>query len=248
MPNVIDASPVYAKAPIVEAVIDIQAQVPDDDADKRLLKFAELIAERFPQKSPLQMVSMNLNADGSHNMDRQDLGWRLVSEANDRIVQVRRQGFTYSHMPPYTQWSVFEGEAKPLWQRFVETCQPEKVTRVAVRYINRLRLPAGAIQLEDYLTINPQVPAVCEPIEGLLLQVQSRHLDVDPMCRSVITVASEVATDTNAHPMVLDIDVSVETSLGPQDSHCWTLLEKLRFKKNQLFEGSITDNVRRTFK
>lgn len=247
MSGMTEKSTVYAKAPIVEAVIDIQLQLPED-ADKRLLVYVGQIERQFPQKTPIQMVAVNVGSDGSQSMERKPMGWRLVSEANNRILQVRQQGFTLSHMPPYTQWAVFRDEAKPLWSLFLDICKPEKISRIAVRYINRLRLPPGAIDLKDYLTIYPQVPTACEPIEGLLMQVQGRRPEIDEKCRSVITVATEPATEPTYQPMVLDLDLFVETEMKPDDMQCWSMLDRLRAMKNEIFEASITDKLRETFK
>lgn len=247
MSSMTEAPTVYAKAPIVEAVIDIQVQM-SEDAERRLLTFVERVGAQFPQKSPIQLVAMNVGADGSHSMERKPVGWRLVNEANDRILQVRRQGFTFSHMPPYSHWGVFRSEAEPLWRLFVDTCGPEQISRIAVRYINRLRLPPGAVDLKDFLTIYPQVPDACEPIEGLLMQLQGRHPDVDATCRSVITVASEPASDAAYQPIVLDLDLYVETELKPDDARCWSMLDQLRIKKNQMFEASITEKMREIFR
>lgn len=242
-----EAAVIYPKAPIVEAVIDIQATVPEP-ADTRLLQFVSEVESLFPQKMPLRSVSMNVGPNNSHSVEMATAGWRLVNAASDRILQTRKQGFTLSHMPPYTHWGIFQAEAASLWQTFVATCQPERVTRIAVRYINRVRLPPRTIDLKDYLTIYPEVPTAYEPLEGLLMQLQGKHPDVDSKCASVITVATEPISDPAYRPIVLDLDLSVETDLSPNDPHCWVLFEKLRRKKNALFEAAITETTRETFR
>lgn len=238
---------VYPNAPVVEAVIDLQVQL-GEDADECLTRLSDKFADRFPQKDRMHLVAMEMRLDGT-SVQRDAVGWRLTNGGGDRILQLRRQGFTYSHMSPYTRWSVFSQEARSLWLDFVHNCSPEFVRRVAVRYINRLKLPRAPIKLEDYLAVYPMVPPAYEPIQGLLLQLQGRHESVDPLCNSLVTIASEQqGADPGFQPLLLDIDVFVEKKLPVNGDACWSLLDQLRVKKNDLFEATITSKLRETFK
>lgn len=241
-----EAAMVYAKAPVVEAVIDIQVRL-GAEGDKCLTRLCEQLADTFPQKNEMHLLEVEMRPDGT-SVQRNALGWRLTNVKGDRILQLKRQGFTYSHMSPYTRWSVFSEEARSLWTDFVRSCSPELITRVAVRYINRLKLPRGPIKLEDYLAIYPTLPSVYEPAQGLLLQIQGRHEAVDPLCNSIVTIASEQSSDPAFQPMLLDIDVFVEKEFEPVAEDCWRLLEGLRSRKNELFEAAITSKLRETFK
>lgn len=241
-----ESATVYPKAPVVEAVIDIQVRL-GEGGDECVTRLSEELGGRFPQKNEMHLVEMELRPDGT-SVQRNAIGWRLTNVKGDRVLQVRRQGFTYSHMSPYTHWSVFSGEARSLWAEFVQSCSPDLITRVAVRYINRLKLPRGPVKLEDYLAVYPMLPSVYEPVQGLLLQVQGRHEAIDPFCKSVVTIASEQSSEPAFQPMLLDIDVSVEKELKPTENECWNLLERLRVRKNELFEAAITSKLRETFK
>jgi len=236
---------VYPNAPIVEAVIDIQvSQEVAKPLD--LSKCVDSVSSRFPQRDPIHLIEMEMASNG-FGQTKTEIGQRLVNETGDRILQLQQRGFTYSHMPPYSHWDSFRTEALPLWRTFVENCQPHRVTRVAVRYINRLKLPSGKIDLEDYLSIYPHLPKAMPIFSGLLMQIQMRHEDVHPRCRSVITIASEQATDPSYQPLVLDLDVLVDADIATDSSEVWELLDKLRVKKNDLFEASLTDKMKETF-
>jgi uncharacterized protein (TIGR04255 family) len=235
---------VYAHAPVVEAVIDLQVQL-GNRAEECLAHLSEKLADRFPQKDQLHMVAMEMRPDGT-TMQRDAVGWRLTNAGGGRILQLKRQGFTYSHMSPYTRWSVFSAEARSLWAEFVSSCSPEFVSRIALRYINRLKLPKGHVKLEDYLAVHPSVPPVYEPVQGLLLQLQGRHKAIDPLCTSVVTIASEQPTDPSFQPVILDIDIFVEKRLPVDGDESWSILEQLRVKKNELFEAAITTKLRET--
>jgi uncharacterized protein (TIGR04255 family) len=240
------AAPVYAHAPIVEAVIDIQVRL-GGDADQCLSHLCDTLAEQFPKRDQLHLFSMEMRPDGN-SVQRNVIGWRLANTSGDRMLQVKREGFTYSHMSPYTQWAVFSAEAKALWAAFVKCCAPEAVIRIAIRYVNRLKLPPGEVQLNDYLVLFPHTPDAYDPIQGMLMQVQGRHESIDPMCTSIVTLASEPRTDSSFQPLLLDIDVFIEKQISSAGDDCWNLLETLRLKKNELFESAITDKLRESFK
>lgn len=240
------AAAFYTKAPVVEAVIDIQLQL-SATADECLTGLSEQLSQRFPQKNQMHMLEMEMRPDGT-SVQKSAVGWRMTSATGDRVLQLKRQGFTYSHMSPYTRWTVFSDEARSLWADFVRSCSPQLISRIAVRYVNRLELPRGKIALKDYLAIYPVLPLEYEPMQGLLLQVQGRHEDVDPVCKSVVTIASENGSDPAYQPMLLDIDVFVEKEIKANGDDCWGLLERLRSKKNELFEAAITTKLRETFK
>lgn len=237
----------YSRAPIVEAVIDIQVErsgTPSPATD--VLAYASAVAGRFPNRLPIQLMNVSVTTDPVGrvtNTTEQSVGWRLANEKNDRFLQVRAEGFTYSHMPPYTKWAVFRGEAEPLWNRYIEICKPSKVRRIAVRYINRLRLPLGQFELSDYLCFSPDVPKNFAPLQAFLMQVQLAEPDIDSSAKSVITAATEVPSEPY-QPVVLDIDVFLETDLAANDPRVWKYLQTLRDKKNELFEGAITQRMK----
>jgi uncharacterized protein (TIGR04255 family) len=242
---------IYSKAPIVEAVIDLQVRSPAG------LSFGDEIAVAFAQSLPhrkrISKIDFELSK-GPHGvsaapqMDR-PIGWRLSSPDNDRILQIQERGFTYSHLPPYTRWEVFENEARPLWKKYVRVCRPQRLTRVAVRYINKLRLPSGAINLPDFLTVYPQLPAVVSLVQGLLMQVNMEETFQGQPGQSVLRVASEPqTTQSDFQSMVLDIDVFQTTDMDPSDAKLWSLLTELRDRKNALFEAALTDRMKESIR
>lgn len=241
---------IYSRAPIVEAVIDIKVVYASGKTTCVNSETASAFKATFPRGQPILEVSMGFSSgkDGAvtpMSTAAEAAGWRLSNESESRILQIRPQGFTYSHLPPYTQWEVFGAEVRPLWEKFVETCAPVRVTRIAMRYINLLKLPGGPVDLKDYLNLHPQIPATMEPLDGLLMQVRSKLPEVSDNGRFVITLApAQASAEPDVTPFVLDLDVFCEESFEPSDSRLWTVLQKLRDAKNRLFEASLTDRMK----
>jgi uncharacterized protein (TIGR04255 family) len=115
----------YNNAPITEAVIDIQVENVEGRDLKNVTIFADRLKEEFPTRLPVFQLQMGFQADalgGGHQFsnDQQNLGWRLNSKSRPRVLQIRTNGFTYSHLPPYTTWEEFSAEASDLWSQYVE--------------------------------------------------------------------------------------------------------------------------------
>jgi uncharacterized protein (TIGR04255 family) len=82
----------------------------------------------------------------------QDLGfqgyfWKTSDEKT--IVQFRVDGFTFNRLRPYTSWTELFPQALDLWHLYSRVSRPEVITRLAVRYINRIPLPAGVTDFSD---------------------------------------------------------------------------------------------------
>lgn len=240
---------VYKRAPIIEAVIDVQvtfAEVPSPD---RLTECADSIQETFPTRLPISVVQMGMEArDGKleqKEISQQQTGWRLSNAKNDRVLQLQRAGFTYSHLAPYTQWDVFQGEAKLLWDEYVSALNPATITRIATRYINRIEIPAVAIQLEDYFNVTPRAPDSIGPLSTFLVQIQVPYQSPE-RTQAVITVAPGPAMGSPPTPgILLDIDVSCSApDVQPRSLKLWEYLGQMRRIKNKIFEDCITDKTR----
>jgi len=72
-------------------------------------------------------------------------------------------------------WDVFFGRFCRDWGVWKRTLDYQKITRVGVRYINRIDIPATAslIQHEEYLNIYPHIPAEFEALSSYNVVAQS---------------------------------------------------------------------------
>jgi uncharacterized protein (TIGR04255 family) len=129
---------------------------------------------------------------------------------------------------------------------------PEGVTRVAVRYINRIDIPdaAAGVRLEDYLRTYPEI-SVDFPEEGLMnnffMQVQLWQQDLG--CWLIVNEAPEASPAEGTLSVRLDLDLFREQVEEPwqadSETAVWEFLELLHDRKNEIFEASITNRTRR---
>jgi uncharacterized protein (TIGR04255 family) len=166
--------------------------------------------------------------------------WGGCSKAEGAIVQFKVDGFTFNKLEPYTTWEEVFGEADRLWRIYVQIARPLEISRVAVRYINRLRLP-GPAELSQYLEAPPVLPP---PIPQAVREFLTRVVVDDGNDASAILIqALEASLDPSTVPLLLDIDAFREVSLPPDDPSVAGIFEQLRRLKNDIFFASVTERT-----
>ena len=239
----------YKRAPIVEAVIDFHTAFVTPPDLPALEAFARGLRDRFPLIQNINSFELSVAADGNggpvkSNATTEPLGFRLSTEKNDRILQVRKHGLAYSHLPPYTDWDQFLGELRPLWEGYAKVLQVTSITRVAVRYINRLQVRDGE-DIDHYINIAPRVPQeVSKQIVGYFAQMVLPAAELGPEYRVIVNSGVEPNARPNTAGLLLDIDVFCERAMSVESGDAWRILDLLRGHKNKIFEASITDKVR----
>lgn len=234
-------------APIHEALIDLRVRLPKDVDAEDLKQAHERLRENYPQLGARLrgQFELTFDADGSatQRATQKAIDGHLFKSADEkRIVQFRLDGFTYNWLRPYDRWEVFRDEARRLWRIYVDHAKPEVITRVAVRYINRLPLPAPVTEFGDFLTAPPRVP---ETLPQGVSSFLTRVVIHEPQKRftGIITQALEGIVDPTIVPILLDIDASREADFAVDGQEAWEILEELRNFKNKIFFESITERT-----
>jgi uncharacterized protein (TIGR04255 family) len=235
------------KAPITEALIDIRATIGPDVSLDALKAFAEPWPSDFPQMrtqtqwaGQIRVDAASASVTGEHGVR----GFVFLDETGRHVVQVRRDGFTYSKLHPYAKWEDLRDRAKALWQRYREVAAPLQVVRVGVRYINRLKLPAGLVQLPEWFGIHPVLAPELGPMSEFLVRVVVPHPD-DKAFVGLVTLATDPPEPPDETPGVLvDVEVWVDGQFQLDDESIWETLEDIREYKNDLFFGTLKDTAK----
>src|SRR2546422_8360889 len=151
-------------APISEAIFDFRVKARAGFRGEEFAPLQSQLANRFPKMEPrrgLQATFAVIEGKGRPPVV-QDLGLQgyfFKTSDEKTIAQFRVDGFTFNRLHPYTSWKELFPQALDLWRLYASVSKPEVITRLAVRYINRLPLPAGAITFESYLRTAPVIPS-----------------------------------------------------------------------------------------
>lgn len=234
--------PHYQNAPIAEALIDIRLAHPDAVTLEQLNGAAASLREAFPAQHAMNEIEFGFDlALGEAKNKQAQIGWRL--EAENRVLQLQRIGFTYSHLPPYTNWTTFRDEARKCWDIFSGSIGQSVSSRIAVRVINKIPIPDGEIDLKEYLSIYPIVPPEIPAIAtAAFLQLQLAMPKVFPNAQAIINVGSGRADKDGPH-LLLDIDLFVVSQI--EGDRIWSTLDSFGIEKDRIFESCITEKVRK---
>lgn len=233
-------------APIREAIIDIR--IAPQVALEGLVSYAEGLRNDFPEQEELRQSTLGIefgqNQMKASRVDNAPHGVRLVSKDSKYIVQLRCDGFTFSCLPPYESWQTIERQARSLWNGYVAKSQAEKVTRVAVRYINVIELPLPTGELKDYLSAPPEIPEnLPQELSGFFSRIVIVNKQID--ANALVTLALEPFSE-NRVLIILDIDVfreNKEASLAADGPYVWDIVNQLKKFEDQVFFQSLTEKT-----
>jgi uncharacterized protein (TIGR04255 family) len=103
------------------------------------------------------------------------------------------------------------------------------------------------IEFKDYLRTVPEVsPDLPQALSGYLMQLVMPLEDIKGMV--AITETLIPPPSPNSVSIVLDIDVSVPDTMPSDSNVIWETFEKLRGKKNLVFNACLTAKAKELFK
>ena len=233
-------------APIVEAVVELQVSLPSGTTSATPDGVREELAAEFPRSEKLRSGTFQFqigkaSEPPSSMASSEDVGTRFTSEDGRRIVDFGLKAFTFHWLAPYTEWKDLRTTSQRLWDVYVRAMQPMAITRMGVRFINRLSVPSSAKDLGEYLVPGPVVPpGLPQSIQSFLSRIEI--VDVANRRLGIIVEAVEgLMEDGKNLSVLLDVDAIKTDSLLPGDTGIWEIADGLRAFKNDLFFNSVTD-------
>jgi uncharacterized protein (TIGR04255 family) len=240
-----------SRAPITEAVIDLRCRV-DSAFDVNSFRNLET-AIGYPVVKPIQLFEFHMKQEAGKEPENSQvnhvlIGWRFTSADGKQVAQLRKDGFTFSRLAPYTHWAEVFAEASRLYPLYLECAQPGEVTRPAVRYINRMPLPEAEVgDFSPFLTAPPTCPTDRQVVlNGFLTQVQVH----DPVTGISATITQTIQSGGDSPgfvPVILDLDVYETRSFPPDAKTILARFDALRETKNSYFFSSITEKTAALF-
>ncbi len=241
----------YKRPPITEAVISVGIRAPLD-ADK-LAKIHKRLLDRYP--APTQRVVSQFDVEITENGPKinanQAYGYKMQSGDGAEVALIFPNQIVTSRLAPYEGWEALFARAQENWEIWKRLAGWHEISRVGVRYINRLDIPdpeSAPIRLEDYLMVNPRMP---QGEGGLPPMTHFVVNTVTPLgrddCRLVLNISNVPSPLVKTASFALDIDIANEQKPPQNDEGIWQLLARIREYKNEIFESCITDKARALF-
>ena len=245
-----DQRRIYSKAPITEAIIDLRIAAPAEIDLEQLRRMSDEHKGRFPRIDPIFEATGKLQVQpgisASASAHQKQTGFRAISSDGQMVCQRQFSGFTLSKLAPYESWQPFRDLARELWDNYRTNVGCEAVTRIAVRYVNRIDIPKSPVDLKEYFRTSPEIsPDLPQMMEGFFMQIRLPQSDIaSTAVLNQTIVAPDKAGRTS---VVLDIDLFRDHALPNDECELWDIFEVLHDRKNEIFEACITDAARELF-
>jgi uncharacterized protein (TIGR04255 family) len=230
--------PKLTRPPLREALVDIRLR--EELPASSLSKFKA--PKGFPVAKEMKQGQFQFKIDkdkpaSAEVLTEGAMGWRYETDDGSVVVQLRRNGMTYSILKNYSGWNVLREAARDVWREFLAGSGTVSVARLTVRYINAISIPLGA-DYDEYLTTAPRVPKSVPPIVNSFMQRVLVPFEEDS-ATAIITQALELPSPT----AVLDIDIYTDCSLHGTSADIWLKLDRLRHIADKIFFSSLTEKV-----
>ena len=164
------------------------------------------------------------------------------------LIIIFPKSIVVSQLAPYPGWDTFFERFVRDWKLLKRVLDFQTIQRLGVRYINRIDIPCNTptIEHEEYLNIYPKVTDKFGSLAEYAVQAKVFMQDLE--CMLTINSAVVPAPILNHASFVVDQDIAREINVPQKDDDIFALIEKIRVRKNEVFESCVTDRARALFK
>jgi len=252
--NVNEQFPHLPHAPIAEAVIEIRARAEPPWSEQAVSEWLKPKLPEYPQVASQNEFQQEVRFGLGHQPEakQHDLGWkglRFQSADAGHIAQFNRDGFLFSRLPPYQNWEQLRDEGMRLWNIYAELARPTEAQRLGLRFINRFVLPVQEMRFEDYIQPHAVPPRDLDlPFLGFFHH-ETLIVPGSPYAINV-TRTIQLPQDPRSQGLaiILDIDVFTLQPFELRQGLLATRLAEMRWLKNKVFFGSVTQKALESFR
>jgi uncharacterized protein (TIGR04255 family) len=208
------------------------------------------MADSYPKVDPTYeakgLMELRPGVAASASASHEQTGLKFLTPDGKYICQFRKTGMVLSRLAPYESWEPFRDEARRLWNMYRESVKPGPVTRLAVRYINRIDIPEPSVDLKRYFRTSPELsPQLPQNLARFFMQLRITQDDIN--AEAVINQTTIPPEQEGVVSVVFDVDLFRTDGVPQDDEAIWSYFETLHARKNEIFEACITDETRELF-
>lgn len=166
--------------------------------------------------------------------------FRFASPAKDRFIQVSDTNFVCNVTGPYPGWDQFKEIILNNWKKIDSVIRPKEITKVGLRYINRIKLDTERAYLSDWLKSTEDLPPMLIRSRGHFLG--RLETSPEPNSLKLITLGpQDPSPDAPQGAIIFDIDRIQNSISNPDENVVNSILEKLHGDIWSVFWNARTD-------
>jgi uncharacterized protein (TIGR04255 family) len=237
----------YVSPPIVEAVAQISFSEAVDLQD--VAEFADSLSKDYPTKNERADITAQVDvASGKMEADIKKVGFELRDGEGSKVVIAQTSSVAFSQLAPYPGWDEYSGWLMTGFSKLHKITGPRKLSRIGLRFINRLDIPfiSGLAHIESYINVYPRSLTYGGDNFTRYLVAFSRDVEGTENKFNIMVGSTESPVPLYAG-VHLDIDAYSELEIAFNLKQVNAKLNDLRHVKNTVFEQTITDEARKIF-
>jgi uncharacterized protein (TIGR04255 family) len=204
--------PTYPNPTIVEALLEVQYTLSPErpwnpDAHNQ---FFSSIRDEFPHFEPVPEITLQVLLSSALPSPAQPVQapgarMRFLTAHRTRVVQLSGSAFSFSMLRPYTGWDQMRAGILKYWPQAREVVKPATVTRIGLRYINRIPRTTANQKAAYWLKASDFVPqAILDSERPFLARIEAQ---VGTHRRALVSVIDDTSKMPDQHgAIVFDID------------------------------------------
>jgi uncharacterized protein (TIGR04255 family) len=249
----------YKRCPIVETIFDIGFEnIQQFHFIAKAFSNSPEINKLFPKRGHQHSLKGDFEIQGQTAVSlakEQEITGYIFSD-NDLTLQLRikNNGISFHQLGLYPGYDIFISRGFAALELFLQTKAEFEpftlITKIAIRTINKIRLPQPLGDFNDYITTMPPIPdPLPDVLSGMFTQIKVPYLEL-PNSEIAITQTFEIPkTDQDTINFILDIDALhlVRDPILYSKQELQIRFEMIHKIKNEVFESCITDKTRNLF-
>lgn len=189
-------------------------------------------------------LELNLGPQGPmHRVASPRQRMRFKHASRPLLVQLAENWVTVNALAPYPGWDALSREMLNVWGQARDVLNPAEITRLRLRYINRIERETAEDRPLDWLRAGEYLPpGVLESLPGFLLRVERRF---DVANRVIGTLGDEIPGHEGPGAIIFDIDRIAERGLAPDDDSLVQEMIRLHNDVWNIFSSAKTSRLER---
>jgi uncharacterized protein (TIGR04255 family) len=237
----------FPTAPLIEAVFEVRIDGGLTAEESR--STADALSRDYPKLAESKQAEFNFDAPTvTVEVSEVRSIYRLEGKDDTEVALIRPTGLTVSQLAPYRSWeTLFKRFSRDL-AVFDKVLGVRTVTRLGVRFINRIDVPfdaRGIAEHEEYLAGYVKLPDEISEVTDFSYRVNVDLSDIEATA-TIQSAVMDAAVEGKAS-FALDIDIVKTVGLGTSRRKLLSQLNEFRAPKNRLYRLLLTEKALKDF-
>lgn len=236
----------YKKPSIIEAIFEAKFDLNGFDSTAPGVIFSQ-IQSSYPHKQDIAHEFFYLERGETKESKPapviQAPKVRARNKDNTELVQFGPGVITANRLA-YTTWDEFKPAIEKITKAYLDIVQPNTLTRVATRYVNKFLLPEDTAKVSDYFTLILDAPKDLLPLNGFNLAISKTITNGSVFILKIRLYTSALGPEENGTKFILDLDCFTTLNDKPDENKIITLATKSHEIVGNAFESILTDKTR----